>query len=128
MSFKAKLVIDSQEYNVLSVSYGLVQETDPTGRPSSIARGGKIEVTVESTGDTFLFEKMTSSFDQLSGSIVYMKRDTDATLKELKFENAYVVKYKEIFDSTGSNPFAETITLSAQKIAMGTGEHANEWV
>ncbi len=40
------------------VDYGLMQETDATGRPSSIVRGGKIEITVESTGDTDLFELM----------------------------------------------------------------------
>ena len=49
MSFKAKLKVAGKEYNVLSVSYGLFQETDPTGRPSTVTRGGKIDITVERT-------------------------------------------------------------------------------
>lgn len=128
MSFKTKLKLAGKEYNVLNVRYGLTQETDPTGRPSSIARGGKIILTVESTGGTELFELMTNNFERKDGSVVYFKRDNDATLKELKFEEAYIVQYRENFDSTGENPLTETITLSARKISMGTGEHLNEWV
>lgn len=128
MSFKTKLKLAGKEYNVLNVNYGLMQETDPTGRPSSIARGGKIELTVESTGGTELFELMTNNFERKDGSVVYVKRDSDATLKELKFKEAYVVKYKETFDSTGENPLTETITISAKEIEMGTGVHVNEWV
>ncbi len=128
MSFKTKLKLAGKEYNVLSVNYGLLQETDPTGRPSSIARGGKIYLTVESTGGTELFELMTNNFERKDGSVVFVKRDSDATLKELKFEEAYVVQYKENFDSTGENPLTESIVLSARKVSMGTGEHVNEWV
>ncbi len=128
MSFKTKLKLSGKEYNVLNMNYGLIQETDPTGRPSSIARGGKIDITVESTGDTELFELMTNSFERKDGSVVFYKRDNDATLKELKFTEAYVVKYRENYDSTGRNPLTETITLSAKRIQMGSGEHDNEWV
>lgn len=128
MSFKAKLKIAGKEYNIINVNYGLIQETDATGRPSSIARGGKIDLTVESTGGTEFFELMTNNFERKDGSIVFIKRDTDATLKELKFEEAYVVKFRENFDATGRNPLTETITISAKKITMGTGEHVNEWV
>lgn len=128
MSFKAKLEVAGKKYNVLSVGYGLAQETDPTGRPSSQTRGGKIEVTVESTGETDLFEWMTNSFERKDGKVVFVKRDTDATLKELNFTEGYVVKYRENFDSTGDNPLTETFVISAKSIKMGSGEHINEWV
>ena len=128
MSFKAKLKVAGQEYNVLSVSYGLFQETDPTGRPSTVTRGGKIDITVEGTGETDLFEWMTNSFERKDGCVVFVKRDSDATLKELKFTEGYLVKHKENFDSTGKNPLTESFTISARKIEMGTGAYENEWV
>lgn len=128
MSFKVKLKVSGKEVNVLGCHYALKQETDATGRPSSITRGGKITVTVESTGDTGFFEWMTNSFERKDGSIVFFKRDSDATLKELNFKEAYLIDYKENFDSTGDNPVTETFTLSAKEIALGTGKHANEWV
>ena len=88
----------------------------------------KITITVESTGDTDLFEWMTNSFERKDGSIIFLKRDSEATLKELKFKEAYIVKYKEDFDAAGDNPLTETFTLSAKEIEMGTAKHTNEWV
>ena len=128
MSFKSILKVAGKNYNVLSVNYGLFQETDATGRPSTITRGGKIDITVESTGETDLFEWMTNSFERKDGSVVFYKRDNDATLKELKFKEAYLVKHKEKFDSVGDNPLTETFTISAREIEMGTGKYFNEWV
>ncbi len=69
-----------------------------------------------------------NSFERKDGSIVYSKRDNDATLKELKFKEAYLVDYNENFDSTGDNPVTESFTLSAKEIDLGTGKHTNEWV
>lgn len=128
MSFKSRLKVAGKEVNVLACSYALKQETDATGRPSSITRGGKITLTVESTGDTGFFEWMTNNFERKDGAIVFVKRDTDATLKELKFKEAYLVDYKENFDSSDDSPITETFTLSAQSIELGSGKHENEWV
>ncbi len=128
MSFKAILKVGGNEYNVLNCSYELNQETDATGRPSSVTRGGKINLVVESTADTSLSDWMFNNFERRDGSIVFLKRDTEATSKELKFTEAYMVSYKEAFDSTGDNPMAETFCISAKSIGIGNGEHANEWV
>ncbi|WP_264542388.1 MULTISPECIES: type VI secretion system tube protein TssD [Flavobacterium] len=128
MSFKARLNVGGKEFNVLNINYGLFQETDATGRPSTVTRGGKIEVTIEGTGSTELFEWMTNSFERKDGSVKFFKRDSDATLKELKFTEGYLVKHRENFDSTGVNPLTESFTISARKIEMGTGVYENEWV
>jgi len=127
MSFKAKFKVAGKEFTALNVSYGLFQETDATGRPSTVTRGGKIDVVVEGTNSTELFEWMTNSFERKDGSVVFYKRDSDATLKELKFTEGYLVKHKENFDSIGENPLTETFTISARKIEMGNGAYENEW-
>jgi len=77
---------------------------------------------------TDLFEWMTNSFERKDGSVVFLKRDSEATLKELKFTEAYLVKHKEKFDSVGDTPLTEVFTISARKIEMGSGEYTNEWV
>ena len=128
MAFKAKLVVAGKERNILSVDYGMLQETDASGRPSSISRGGKIHITVESTGDTDLFEWMTNSFERKDGSIVFLKRDSEATLKELKFKEAYKYKSQQEYKATRNPTLKETFTLSAKEIELGTGKHVNEWV
>ncbi|MFK7061647.1 type VI secretion system tube protein TssD, partial [Flavobacterium oreochromis] len=78
--------------------------------------------------DTSFFEWMTNSFERKDGSVKFFKRDSDAVLKELKFSEAYVVKFRENFDSTGVNPLTETFTISAKKIELGNGAYENEWV
>jgi hypothetical protein len=128
MSFKAKLEVGGKKYNVLHCSYDLNQEVDATGRPSSITRGGRIRLTVESTADPFVFEWMVNNFERKDGSITFVKRDTDAKLKELRFTEAYCVKYEEDFESRDNNPLRETFTLSAKEITVGNGVHSNEWV
>lgn len=128
MSFKAKLKVGGQEFNVLSCNYGMAQETDATGRPSSVTRGGMITIVVESTANTNLSDWMFNNFEMRDGSIAFFKRDTNATAKELNFKNAYAVKYKENFDSTGNNPMTETLTISAREISIGNGSFVNEWV
>jgi hypothetical protein len=128
MSFKVKLKTAGKEANILDLSYALKQETDATGRPSAVTRGGKISITVESTGDTTWFEWMCNNFERKDGTIVFVKRDTDATLKELNFKEAYMVDYRENFSSINDKAVSETFTLSAKEITMGTGKHTNEWV
>ncbi|MGB1308472.1 MAG: type VI secretion system tube protein TssD [Oceanihabitans sp.] len=128
MSFKAKLNVSGKEYNVLNCSYELFQETDPTGRPSSVTRGGKVHFTVESTADTTLSDWMFNNFERKDGSVVFLKRDTESKAKELKFTEAYMVNYKENFDASGKNPMTETFVISSKSIGIGNGEHINEWV
>ncbi|SFW50390.1 hypothetical protein SAMN02927921_01992 [Sinomicrobium oceani] len=128
MSFKATLNVGGKKVNVLNVNYDLAQEVDATGRPSSVTRGGRIYFTVESTGDSFFFEWMTNNFERKNGTITYLKRDTDAKLKEVNFTEGYLVKYKENFDASGDNPLTETFTVSCRMLDCGGGNHTNEWV
>ena len=128
MSFKTIWEYAGKKRNVLSVEYAMLQETDKTGRPSSVTRGGKIFITVEGTGETDLFEWMTNSFERKDGVIKFIKRDSDATLKELKFTEAYIVKDTADFDASGENPLTGTLVLSAREIELGNAKHTNEWV
>ncbi|MCW3788870.1 type VI secretion system tube protein TssD [Plebeiibacterium sediminum] len=128
MSFKAKLNVGGTEMNVLTCSYDLTQEVDATGRPSSVTRGGRIKLSVESTGGTELFEWMCNNFERKDGTITFYKRDTDSKQKELAFTEGYLVKYEEKFNSVDNMPMSEAFVISAREIKMGNGEHVNEWV
>ncbi|MCH5599243.1 type VI secretion system tube protein TssD [Niabella ginsengisoli] len=127
MSFKAQLDVAGAKSNILDLSYALKQETDATGRPSSITRGGQITLTVESTGDTKFFEWMCNNFERKDGTVTFTKRDSDATMKELNFKEGYLVSYRENFNSTGDTPITETFTISAKEITMGNASHVNQW-
>ncbi len=128
MSFKATFNVSGTEYRVLDASFDLHQIVDKTGRVSSEARGGKIDVVVESTQETDLFEWMIDPYSHKDGSIIFKKRDSDATMKELKFKEAYMIDYTETFSSNTDKPMAIAFTLSAKEIELGNGKFSNEWV
>lgn len=130
MSFIARLEVAGRKYNIINVNYSLAQETDPTGRPSAQIRGGRIEITLRSTNETRFFEWMTNSYRKKNGKVVFLKKGSNTTLKELNFTDGYVVKYKEKFDvlGMGRSSITETFTISAKAISMGLGEHVNKWI
>lgn len=128
MSFKAKLNVAGKDYVVLHCQYSLHQEVDSTGRPSSITRGGKITVTVESNSGTELFEWMCNNFERKDGTVTFFKRDSDARMKELNFKEGYLVNFEERFAADNDQPMIISFTISAKEISMGNGTHKNEWV
>jgi hypothetical protein len=127
MSFKAIFKIDGKEYRVLSCSYSLNQQVDNTGRPSSVVRGGIVNLVTESTDDTSLFEWMCDSYLKKDATITFNKRDENAKLKELIIAEAYMISYEESFNDSGGGAMTQNFSLSARNIKMGDGEHENEW-
>lgn len=95
MAFKASFKFsDSREFDVLRWDVKFNRDVDPKGRPASDIYGGKIYVEVESTPDTIVLDKMFKQYQPVNGSIVFKKADEDAKMKELVFENGYVVEYE----------------------------------
>jgi ADP-ribosylglycohydrolase len=127
MSFKATLKVDGNEYRVLNCSYSLNQEVDKTGRPSSTVRGGIVNLNIESTDDTSMFEWMCDSYMRKDATVTFNKRDEDSKMKELEIKEAYMINYEESFDDTGTGAMTQSFSLSAKSIKLGEGEHENEW-
>jgi hypothetical protein len=128
MSFKLELDVAGKKVTVLNCSYALKQETDATGRPSTVTRGGKVNLTVESTGDTIFWDWMINNFERKDGKITFLKRDTNSAMKTVEFKEAYLVDYRENFDAANEQPVTETFTLSARVISVGGSAHENEWI
>lgn len=85
---------------VLKVDYALQQQSDVEGRPAAITRGGKINVLVKSLndGNTDFFEWVCDPYTTKKGTVEFEKRD-GTNMKTLEFEDAYLVEYKETYDS-----------------------------
>ncbi len=129
MSFKATAKFSTgEEFNVINCNYGLFQETNAEGSPSSVTRGGKITLTVESSASTMLRDYMMNSYETRDLKITFNKANSESKLQEVNFKVAYAVKYVQNFDASGKSPLTEQITLSAQKVESGGMEHSNNWV
>ncbi|MCQ2189359.1 MAG: type VI secretion system needle protein Hcp [Paludibacteraceae bacterium] len=127
MAFRSTLNLGEKEYDVLECSYSLKRDVDSKGRPSSNIYGGRISVRVESTEDTTILETMVNQFKPFNGSIVFKKGDEEGKMKELSFENAYIIEYAEGIDIIGSAPMSINVTISAQIIKIGGAEYEENW-
>ena len=127
MAFRSTLNLGGKEYDVLDCSYSLKRDVDSKGRPSSNIYGGRITVRVESTEDTTILETMVNQFKPFNGSIVFKKGDEEGKMKELSFENAYIIEFAEGIDIVGTAPMSISVTISAQTIKIGGAEYEENW-
>ncbi|MEO8771040.1 MAG: type VI secretion system tube protein TssD [Ferruginibacter sp.] len=127
MSFIAKIKIDGEELNVLHCGFRFSQVTDATGKPTSVPQGGNINLILESTGSTNLFDWMISPTQTKSGVITFYRRDSMSKLKTVEFGDAHCVDYYETFDHDGDSPMQLQITISAHEIKLNDSEFRNNW-
>jgi hypothetical protein len=129
MSFKAQLKIGGKEFDVLHCSYSFRRDVDAKGRPSSNLYGGQVTLEVESTEDTSLLESMVNNAHKAQkGTVTFFKRDEDkAKMKELEFEDGYIIQYSEALDAIGANPMTISFVISARTLKVGNAQHKNEW-
>ncbi|MFT4023904.1 MAG: type VI secretion system tube protein TssD [Flavihumibacter sp.] len=127
MSFIAKLSVDGEEMNVLYCNFRFSQVIDPTGRPSSIPKGGTVNLTIESTGKVDLFDWMISTTQRKNGTVTFFRRDTMSKLKTLEFTDAHCVDYAETYQHEGAFPMQINILLSAKELKLNGSAFRNNW-
>ncbi|MDR3338880.1 MAG: type VI secretion system needle protein Hcp [Candidatus Symbiothrix sp.] len=127
MAFKANLKFEGKDYDVLQCDYSFRRDVDLKGRPSSNVYGGTISLEVESTEDTTIVAQMVNQFKPNSGTVTFNKGDEEAKMKELSWENGYVVRYTEALDVSGREPMKIGFVISAEIIKMEGVEIAQKW-
>ena len=115
------------ELRVLRWDVKFNRDVDPKGRPASDIYGGKIYVEVESTPDTIVLDKMFKQYQPVNGNIVFKKADEDAKMKELVFENGYVVEYEEALNVANPYPMTIKFAISAQTVKMDEATFVQDW-
>lgn len=127
MAFRATLNFGGKEFDVLDCKYSINRDVDIKGRPASNLYGGQITVHVESTEDTSILEQMVNQFKPNTGSVIFKKGDEEAKMKELEWENGYIINFEEDIDIDGSRPMTITFTVSAQTIKIGGANFEQNW-
>ncbi|MGY0037464.1 type VI secretion system tube protein TssD [Pedobacter sp. NJ-S-72] len=127
--FQSKIKLFGQGVRCTSLcAYSLNRDVDAKGRPSSGVYGGTIDIELESTEDTSVVEAMVNNqYKPLTGTLLIKKSDEDAKMKEVHFEDGYIVKYSEGINITGDNPMTLKFQISARKLKLGNAEHTNDW-
>ena len=127
MSFLAKLVLGSTEYNILTIDYDITQAIDHNHRPNGAPKGGLIQVMIESTNNNELLEWMIKPDMIKNGKIVFYRRDANSPMKTVNFKDAFCIYLKEIFTADGKNPMVTRMTLSARELKINNNTINNPW-
>lgn len=127
MAFRSILKFANKEFDVLDCSYRFSRDVDSKGRPSSSIYGGRVYLHVESTEDSVILEQMINQFKPHSGKVTFKKGDEDSKMKELIWENGYIIEYDESLNSIGINPMTIRFVISAQKLSVGNAQFEENW-
>lgn len=130
MAFESYLNFQSQgqttdTIKILECEYAFFQEIDQSGKPSAKPTGGQIKFVIESSDKELIAEWMFSKNARKNGSIIFPMRNNRT--KELKFEDAICISYKEVFNASDNMPMLLQFTISANKIKLGSAEFSNNW-
>ena len=97
MSFLAEFIIDNNVAKVINCQFGMSQAIIVNGQASQKpVGGGIIEIELESTSSTELYDWMSCPDKRKSGSITFYRRNAMSKLKKLDFIDALCVDYIEI--------------------------------
>ncbi|MDR2122657.1 MAG: hypothetical protein LBP34_05970 [Flavobacteriaceae bacterium] len=127
-SFLAKLELDGESYTVLHCRYEFEKQIDSTNKPLSEVSGGKILLTLESTGKSNFIDWLLANNKTKDGTIIFYRRDMMSRLQEIKFEKAYCVKLSEEFDAVNNNPMKISLTLIAKSLKFNAVSFVNDWI
>jgi len=127
MAFRASLKFEGQNYDVLECNYSFRRDVDLKGRPSSNVYGGNIIIEVESTEDTKIIAQMVNQFKPCNGTIIFNKGDEEAKMKEVVWQNGYIIDYRESLDVIGREPMKIYFVVSAEKIKVEGTEVDHKW-
>ena len=126
MAYNAILDFEGKEFDVIRSECRIERAVDSKGRPSSNLYGGKVSVQIESNDDTMIFEHTASQFKPNSGIITFRKDEVDV-MKELKWENGYIISYEENMNNISGAPMTICFTISAQTIVVGGEKLQQNW-
>lgn len=125
--FNATLKFKGKEFDIRFVEYSIERDVDAKGRPASHLYGGLVHMVIESTEDTTILENMVTQFNPHAGTVEFKKGDEEAVMKELNWEEGYIIKFKETADVEGRKPMLIDFTVSAKKLTVGNAVFEQNW-
>ena len=118
MSFKGIFFVEGESFNIVRMKLSFFQPMDSNGRPNAQPNGGFMSLAVESSkASKLLMNWMLSPETTKAGEITFIQRDSESTMKSIKFEKGHCVAYDEVFEATGAAPMLIQLTISAKNLS-----------
>ncbi len=114
MSFKAVLIVDEKEVNVLQFSFDFDQKADVTGRPShkTIFTGLKLKIETRKDLDLIEWSIAPDQPKQLELHILPNILGSGSTRK-ITLHDAHLISFDNHFSSNGDRPMYEDLEIKA---------------
>ncbi|GAB3726500.1 type VI secretion system tube protein TssD [Spirosoma lituiforme] len=126
--FTAKLTIGTNEFDILSFGTSFSRDFDQKGRPSSAVLAGEMSFTIEITQNEKLIDTMINAQNKaIDGKAEFWQSGKDAIFRTVDFKNGYITSYKEGFQPAGSSNFSADISITAEKVTVGTAKYDAGW-
>jgi hypothetical protein len=125
--------LEGAKAQVLDLSYSFSRTTDPEkGQPTKVVRNGFITMTIRSDEKEMkgkIIKWMGAQDKPKAGKItIYGDAEQTKKLKEIEFENSFVIGYEERFNSVAdSGNTQETFRITAEKIKVEGAEFKMKW-
>ena len=118
MAFKGVFKFKGKEYRLINFTHTVERTLDNRGAPASGVVAGIISVTIEIGENNDIAAWAMLDYKAEEGEIVLYKRDSEATLRSLKFSDAYIFYYQESFSGDDSNPSTFTFSITAREVDL----------
>jgi len=126
--FTATLTIGADKFDILSFGTSFSRDFDQKGRPSSAVRAGDMQFTIEITQNEKLIDTMINAQNKaIDGKAEFWQSGKDAIFRTVDFKNGYITSYKEGFQPAGSSNFSADISITAEKVTVGTAKYDAGW-
>ena len=115
------------EFDVVTFAVAFSRNTDYKGRPCSIVMGGVMEMTVEITAESKLISQMLMKNEGVDGNLAFVKAGKEGVYRKVEFVNGYISNYVEGFDVSSGANFVCSLTVSAEKVTVGSAIFDQRW-
>lgn len=122
MSFRAKIIIDDIEVNVLRFNFRFKQGANENGHPCEIPTFRGLEVLIESRSDLNLAEWSFAPDMAKQVELHIYPVNLDGRTRRLYFFDSHLIGWKHNFSSTGTLPLTEQLTITAAGVKDSTTE------
>ena len=117
MAISATLKIANQSFDVLQCKYGFHRKIDSKGYPKGGFTGGYILISLESTSDTLLLEKiLTEEPLSVPGSLEFWDEKEQTRIRTLEWSVAYIYSVGEYMQSDSSLPMTMTLKITPLRL------------
>jgi hypothetical protein len=130
MAYTAELTIEGKVFPIIKCEYNFSQEVNLFGKPIPRVISKPIKLELYGTEDETNISWAANSMKKLDGTISFYKANK-SVFKEIKFEDGYCIKYKEVIRLL-KNPelvptYMQYLEISAKVISIGDVKHDNHW-